>query len=45
MKQKKWFIISEQNEIISIMFNSFEEAKEAWSKLSGNFVICETIYG
>lgn len=26
MKQKKWFLISERNEIISKMFDSFEEA-------------------
>ena len=45
MKNKKWFIINEQNQIISKMLDSYEEALELWNKLNGERQICETVYG
>ncbi len=45
MKQKQWFIINDRNQIISIMFNSKEEAMDMYDKLIGERCVCETIYG
>ena len=45
MKEKRWFIINQRNEIISKFFATYEDAMKTWENLCGERYICETVYG
>lgn len=48
MGKKVWFIARIEHctvEVISKPLESEEEARSVYDKLSGNYCICETIYG
>ena len=45
MNSKQWFVINDKKEIVSEMFNHFEDAKLFYDTLTGNYIICETVYG
>lgn len=48
MKEKRWFLITEDFKMVGEPLSSLEEAKELYDKLNGSYkeyIICETIYG
>lgn len=45
MKEKKWYVMSEDGIIISKAFDSLESAIEYWKLCAGEAVVLETVYG
>lgn len=45
MRKEQWFIIDGEREIITKMFDTYEEAFEFWKTLIGEKIICVTVYG